>query len=62
MKKTSLLLVALMAGAFMIGCGKKEEPAKPAVAPAPASRLAASAGAALTQLVSGLLLNKARAA
>ena len=41
MKKTSLLLVALMAGAFMIGCGKKEEPAKPAVAPAPAPAAAA---------------------
>ncbi len=41
MKKTSLLLVALMAGAFMIGCGKKEEPAKPAVAPAPAQAAAA---------------------
>ena len=41
MKKTSLLLVALMAGAFMIGCGKKEEPAKPAAAPAPAPAAAA---------------------
>ena len=38
MKKTSLLLVALMAGAFMIGCGKKEEPAKPAAKPVPAKK------------------------
>ena len=43
MKKTSLLLVALMAGAFMIGCGKKEEPAKPAAASAPAPAPAAAA-------------------
>ena len=35
MKKTSLLLVALMAGAFLVACGKKEEPA-PVAAPAPA--------------------------
>ena len=40
MKKTSLLLVALMTGALLIACGKKEEPAKaaaPAPAPAPAA-------------------------
>ena len=36
MKKTSLLLVALMTGALLVACGKKEEPAK-AAAPAPAA-------------------------
>jgi polar amino acid transport system substrate-binding protein len=34
-KSTSLLLVGLMASAFMVGCGKKEEPA-PVAAPTPA--------------------------
>ena len=40
MKKTSLLLVALMTGALLVACGTKEEPAKvaaPAPAPAPAA-------------------------
>ena len=40
MKKTSLLLVALMTGALLIACSKKEEPAKvaaPVPAPAPAA-------------------------
>ena len=36
-KSTSLLLVGLMASAFMVGCGKKEEPAPvAATTPAPA--------------------------
>ena len=43
MKKTSLLLAALVAGAFVIGCGKKEEPAKPAAAPVPPPAPAAAA-------------------
>ncbi len=48
MKKTSLLLVALMTGALLVACGKKEEPAK-AAAPAPAP-----APAAVASIVVGL--------
>ncbi len=47
MKKTPLLLVALMAGALLIGCSKKEEPA-PAAAPAPAPAPVAAAGIVVT--------------
>ena len=43
MKKTSLLLAALVAGAFVIGCAKKEEPAKPTAAPVPPPAPAAAA-------------------
>ena len=42
MKKTSLLLVALISSALLISCGKKEEPAKAAAAPAPAPAAAAA--------------------
>ena len=42
MKKTSLLLVALISSALLISCGNKEEPAKAAAAPAPAPAAAAA--------------------
>ncbi len=41
MKKTSLLIVALLAGVLLYGCGKKEEAptAKPVAAPAPVAAI-----------------------
>ena len=46
MKKTSVLMIALLAGALLAGCGKKEEApaAKPAAAPAPAAAVAVVVG------------------
>ena len=42
----SLLLATLLAAATLVACGKKEEPAAPAAAPAPAPAADASAPAA----------------